>query len=72
MIQNIFDDEMMIQLANLKLRGTTLIWWESKTKEDLRKSGKILSYWNDFVATLRKQFYHLAYMQQTMISWKNI
>jgi hypothetical protein len=63
-IQMIVDDETMIQLASLKLGGTTLIWWERKTKDDLRKSGKTISSWNDFVTALKKQFYPLAYMKQ--------
>ena len=30
-IQNITDDKTKIQLATLRMGGTTLIWWESKT-----------------------------------------
>ena len=39
-IQKIVDDETKIQVASLKLGGTTLIWWESRTRDDLKKSGK--------------------------------
>ena len=42
-IQKIFYDENKIQLASLKLGGTNLIWWESKTKDDLNKNGKTIS-----------------------------
>jgi hypothetical protein len=42
-IQRIVDDETKIQLDSLKFGGTTLIWWERKTKYDLRKSGKTIS-----------------------------
>ena len=48
-IQRIKDDETKIQLASLRLEGATLIWWETKTQEDMKKHGKVLSSWNDFV-----------------------
>jgi hypothetical protein len=71
-IQKITEDNTKIQLASLWLGGTTLIWWESKTQEDLKKSGKIISSWNDFVTALKKQFYPLAYMQHEMMNWKSL
>jgi hypothetical protein len=40
-IQKIQDDETKIQLASLRLDGSTLIWWESKTQEEMKKNGKI-------------------------------
>ena len=40
-IQRIKDDETKINLAYLSLESTTLIWWEAKTQEDLKKSGKL-------------------------------
>jgi len=66
-IQKIDDDSTKIHLASLMLEGTTLIWWEAKTEEVLKKSGKIISSWNDSVATLRRQFYQLAYMQKIIM-----
>jgi hypothetical protein len=69
-IQKIVDDETKIQLASLKLGGTSLIWWESRTRYDLKKSGKTISSWNDFVIALKQQFYPLAYMQQEMMNWQ--
>jgi hypothetical protein len=69
-IQNIVDDETKIQLASLKLGGTTLIWWERRTRDDLKKSGKTISSWNDFVIALKQQFYPLAYMQQEIMNWQ--
>jgi hypothetical protein len=71
-IQRIVEDETKIQLASLKMGGTTLIWWERKTKDDLKKSGKTISSWNDFVIALKQQFYPLAYMQQEMMNWKSL
>ena len=62
-IQRIIDEETMIQLASLKMGGTALVWWESRTKQDLKKFGKTLSSWLDFTSTLRNKFYPLAYMQ---------
>jgi hypothetical protein len=41
-IQKIQDDETKIHLSSLRLDGSTLIWWESKTQEDMKKNGKFL------------------------------
>jgi hypothetical protein len=61
-IQIIKDDETKIQLASLILESATLIWWEAKTQEDMKKNGKVLSSWNDFIVALNRKFYPLAYM----------
>jgi hypothetical protein len=63
-IQNIVDDNTKIQLASLRLGGTSLIWWESKTQADLKQKGKIISSWDEFISALRKKNYPLAYMQK--------
>ena len=58
-IKMIKDDETKIHLASLRLESVTLIWSEAKTQEDLKKRGKIITSWNDFVASLRRHFYPL-------------
>jgi hypothetical protein len=70
-IQRIQDDETKIQLASLRLDSATLIWWEAKTQEDMKKHGKILTSWNDFIVAIKKQFYPLAYMQKAIMDWQN-
>jgi hypothetical protein len=70
-IQKIQDDETKIQLASLRLDSATLIWWESKTQEDMKKHGKILISWNDFIVAIKKQFYPLAYKQKAIMEWQN-
>jgi hypothetical protein len=70
-IQKIQDDETKIQLASLRLDSATLIWWEAKTQEDMKKHGKILTSWNDFIVAIKKQFYPLAYMQKATMDWQN-
>ena len=70
-IQRIKDDETMIQIDSLRLDSETLILWEAKTLEDIKKIGNIITSWNDFVATLRRQFYHLAYMKKAIMDWKS-
>jgi hypothetical protein len=70
-IQKIQDDETKIQLASLRLDGSTLIWWESKTQEEMKKNGKILLSWNDFIIAIKKQFYPLAYKQKATMEWQN-
>jgi hypothetical protein len=70
-IQKIQDDETKIQLASLRLDSAALIWWESKTQEDMKKHGKILISWNDFIVAIKKQFYPLAYKQKATMEWQN-
>jgi hypothetical protein len=70
-IQKIQDDETKIQLASLILESATLIWWESKTREDMKKHGKILTSWKDFIVAIKRQFYPLAYMQKATMDWQN-
>ena len=45
---------------------------ERRTRDDLKKSGKTISYLNDFVIALKQQFYPLAYMQQEMMNWQSL
>ena len=61
-VQNIDSKRRKIQLASLHLGGTALVWWEGRTQADLKKHGKILSTWSEFVSAIKKQFYPLAYM----------
>jgi hypothetical protein len=70
-IQKIQDDETKIQLASLRLDSAALIWWESKTQEEMKKHGKILLSWNDFIIAIKKQFYPLAYKQKATMEWQN-
>lgn len=70
-IQQIDYDSIKIQIASLQVESASLIWWDSKTQEDLKKSGKIISSWNDLIAALRRQFYPLTYMQKAIMDWKN-
>jgi hypothetical protein len=69
-IQKIQDDETKIQLSSLRLDSTTLIWWEDKIQEEMKKHGKILTSWNYFIVAIKKQFYPLAYMQKATMDWK--
>ena len=69
-MQGITDDPSKIQLATLRMSGMALTWWESNIQQDLRKNGKIISVWNEFIEVLRKQFYPLGHMQQLTMIWK--
>ena len=71
-IQNISNDKTKIQLATLRMGGTTLIWWDCKTQIDVKRKGKVISSWSKFLKALKKQFYPLGYMQQVVIDWKNL
>ena len=70
-IQKIDDDVTQIQLASLRLERDPLIQWEAKTQEYLKKSDKIISSQNYFVVALRMKFYSLAYIQKSIMDWKN-
>jgi hypothetical protein len=70
-IQRIQDDETKIQLASLRLESVALIWWEYKTQEDMKKHGKVLSSWNDFIVAIKRKFYPLAYMRKAIMDWQN-
>jgi hypothetical protein len=70
-IQRIQDDETKIQLSSLRLESATLIWWEDKTQQDMKKHGKVLSSWNDFIFAIKRKFYPLAYMHKAIMDWKN-
>jgi hypothetical protein len=69
-IQRIKYDETKIQLASLRLDSASLILWEAKTQEDMKKQGQVLSSWNDFIVALKRQFYPLAYMEKDIMDWK--
>ena len=67
-IQNYHDDETKIQLASLRMEGATLVWWNVKTKEEIKKHGKIILTWNDFISTIKIKFYPLAHMHRSIMN----
>jgi len=71
-VQNIDSDKSKVQLASLHLGGTALVWWEGGTQADMKRHGKTISGWSDFVSAIKKQFYPVAYMKQAMMSWKTL
>ena len=70
-IQNLQDDDTKIQLASLRMEGATLVWWEAKTKEEIKKHGNIILSWLDFITSIIRQLYPLAHMHKSIINWKN-
>ena len=44
-IQNLQEDDINIQLASLGKEGATLVWWEAKTQDEIKKNGKISLSW---------------------------
>jgi len=49
-----------------------LVSWEGKTQADMKRHGKTISVWSDYVSKIKKKFYPLAYMQQAMMSWQTL
>ena len=70
-IQNLQEDDTKIKLASLRMEGATLVWWEAKTKEEIKKHGEIILSWNDFISAIKQQFYPLAHMQKAIMDSKN-
>lgn len=53
-IQNMHDDATKIQLASLRMDGAALVWWEAKTKEEIKKFGKVTLTWPEFLLAIKK------------------
>ena len=53
-IQKFTKDSIKIQLASLRLARTVVIWWESRSQEDLATKGKTISSWYEFTSYLKK------------------
>ena len=53
-IQNLQNYDTKIQLASLRMEGATLVWWEAKTKEEIKKHGKIILSWIDFITAIKQ------------------
>ena len=48
-LQSIDLNKSKIQLASICLGGTALVWWEGRTQADMKRHGKTLSVWSEFV-----------------------
>ena len=70
-IQNLHDDDTKIQLASLRMDGAALVWWESKTKDEIKKHGKITLSWDEFITAIKNQFYPLAHLQKAIMNWQS-
>ena len=63
-IQNLHEDDIKIQLASLRMEGSALVWWEARTQEEIKNYGNISMSWSSFIASIKRKFYPLAYMQK--------
>ena len=70
-IQDFQDDDTKIQLDSLRMEDVALVLWEAKTQEEIKKHGKIIISWSDFIDAIKRQFYPLAHMQKSIMNWKN-
>jgi len=61
-IQNLQEDDIKIHLDSLRMEGATLVWWESKTQDKIKKHGKISITWSNFIISIKIQFYPLTHM----------
>ena len=53
------------------MEGATLIWWESRTQDEIKKHGKISITWSDFIVAIKIKLYPLAHMQKSIKNWQN-
>ena len=70
-IQNLHEDDIKIQLASLRMEGSTLVWWEARTQEEIENYDNISMSWSSFIAAIKRKFYPLAYMQKSIMDWQN-
>ena len=70
-IHNLHDDDTKIWLASLRMDGAALVWWEAKTKDEIKKHGKITLSWIEFITSIKKKFYPLAHLQKAIMNWQN-
>ena len=49
-----------------------MVWWEGRTEGDMKRRGKTIFVWSEFVSTIKRKFYPLDYMQQAMMSWQTL
>lgn len=61
-----------MRLSTLYMGGTSLVWWESKTQNDVLTKVQVITSWYEFIVALKKQFYPLEHMQQAIIDWKTL
>ena len=69
-IHNLQEDDIKIQLASLRLEGVALVWWEENTQEEMWIHSKVSISWVEFISSIKRKFYPLAYMQKEIMSWK--
>ena len=67
-IQNLHEYDTKIQLASLRMEAATLVWWEAKTKDEIKKNGKITLSWVEFIIAIKNQFYPLANLQKAIMN----
>ena len=53
------------------MEDATLVWWEAKTQEEIKKHGKIILSWSYFIAAIKHNFYPLAHMKKAIMNWHN-
>ena len=44
-IQNLQEDDIKIQSVSLRMEGSTLVWWEARTQEEIKNHDKISMSW---------------------------
>ena len=69
-IQNLHEDYINIQLDSLRMEGFSLVWWEARSQEEIKKYGKISMSWSSFIVAIKRKFYPLAYMKKAIMDWK--
>ena len=49
------------------MEGSTLVWWEERTQEEIKNHGKISISWLSFIVAIKRKFNPLAYMKKSVM-----
>jgi hypothetical protein len=71
-VKQIKDEATQINLASLRLAGTTLIQWQRKLQNGTQQVGNVFPSWPSFILALRNKFYPLGYKEKALIEWEDL
>ena len=55
----------------MRFEGATLVWWEAKTKYEIKAHGEISISWSNFIAAITRNFEPREYMYKSIMNWYN-
>ena len=49
------------------MEGVALVWWKARTQDEIKKHAKILISWSDFIASIKRKFNPLSFIQKPIM-----